>query len=310
MKKLTNGSHIEGYIYEHNLSQKVSGENSKNPGTEYINGTLDIATDDEMTNIVQVHFSYVTPTYGKTGRPNNNYNILAAIAQGKVGSVMEHGKEYAGKVRIDSAIALNEWYDRQSGELVSVKRNEGGFVHQVSELCDPQHRSTFNVDMVITGVNHVDADEERGVLEHAVLKGCIFDFRNSLLPVEFTVYNPRAMSYFEGAEPSNRNPMFTRVQGQEVSKTIIRKVEEESAFGEPIIKESRSTQREYVITWAQTEPYMWDDESTLTANEFTEMIANREIHLAEIKKRQDDYQASKGSAFAAPASTSKSVYNF
>lgn len=53
MKKvMTNNAHIEGYLYEHSLEKKVSGAQSKNPGTEFINGTISIATDDEMLNIV------------------------------------------------------------------------------------------------------------------------------------------------------------------------------------------------------------------------------------------------------------------
>jgi len=33
MKNTINKSHIEGYLYQHALSLKTSGENSKNPGT-------------------------------------------------------------------------------------------------------------------------------------------------------------------------------------------------------------------------------------------------------------------------------------
>ena len=41
---------------------------SKNPGTPFITGTISIATDDAMTNIVPVHFTYVTATFG-SGKP-------------------------------------------------------------------------------------------------------------------------------------------------------------------------------------------------------------------------------------------------
>jgi hypothetical protein len=37
---------IEGILYEHSLEKKVTGPNSKNPGTEYITGTISVATDD------------------------------------------------------------------------------------------------------------------------------------------------------------------------------------------------------------------------------------------------------------------------
>lgn len=128
-KKMKNEAHVEGYVYEHKLEMKESGPNSKNPGTEFISGTLSVATDDEMLNVVQVHFTYVTAVTAK-GKANNTFNVLQSIIDNKIGSVMEHGKENAGKVRIDTAIGLNEWYDKD-GNLVSVRRNEGGFVHQV-----------------------------------------------------------------------------------------------------------------------------------------------------------------------------------
>lgn len=318
MKRMKNESHVEGYIYEHKLEMKESGPNSKNPGTEFINGTLSVATDDEMLNVVQVHFTYVTAVTAK-GKPNNTFNVLQSIIDGKIGSVMEHGKENAGKVRIDSAIGLNEWYDKD-GKLVSVRRNEGGFVHQVQELCEPKARATFNTDMVITNVRRVEADEEKETPEKAIIKGCVFDFRNALLPVEFSVYAPyapaKALDYFENLGASANTPVFTRVQGIQVSKTVVRKIEEENAFGEAIVKESRSSQRDMVINWAQPETYEWDSEDTLLASEFSEMIAAREVYLADVKKRQDEYQASRGNAAAAAGGATKATtpakgeYNF
>ena len=56
-KTMINQTHIEGVLYEHDLTIKESGENSKNPGTKFISGTISIATDDAMTNIVPIHFT-------------------------------------------------------------------------------------------------------------------------------------------------------------------------------------------------------------------------------------------------------------
>lgn len=315
MKRMNNSAHIEGYVYEHKLELKESGPNSKNPGTEFISGTLGIATDDELLNVVQVHFTYVTAVTSK-GKPNNTFNVLQSIIDGRIGSIMEHGKENAGKVRIDSAIGLNEWYDKD-GKLVSVRRNEGGFIHQTQELNDPKKRATFDVDMVITNVHRVEADEERNTPEKVIVKGCIFDFRNSLLPVEFSVYQPyapaAALDYFENLGASSKTPVFTHLQGVQVSRTVVKRIEEESAFGEPIIKETKSSQRDMVINWASPETYEWDAEETLLATEFSEVIAAREVYLADVKRRQDEYQASRGNALArksTAAAPAKGEYNF
>lgn len=302
MKNMVNSTHIEGLVYESTLELRVSGENSKNPGTEFIMGNLNIATDNDCTNIVPVHFTYVTATTSK-GNSNATFGVLKDIVDGKIGTVMANGKENAGKVRIDSAIGLNEFYSDRNGkeELVSAKRNEGGFVHTVASLnADEKTRNTFMADMLITSVTHVDADEEKGTKEKALVRGCVFDFRNAVLPIEFSVTNARGMDYFEGLEASPKTPIFTKVWGRQISTTVTNTKIEESGWGEANVQESTSTRRDWVITGSNTEPYEWDSDETITAKELTEAMANREVYLAGIKQRQDEYKASKAAPAAAP----------
>lgn len=310
-KKFINATHVEGYVYEHKLEKKVSGENSKNPGTEFIAGTLSVATDDELMNVVQVRFRYVTEMTAK-GKQNATYSVLMNIIDGKIGNVMEHGKENAGKVRIDSAVGLNEFYSNRNGsdELVSVKCNEGGFVHMTQTLGEENSRATFNTDMLITGVTRIEEDPDRNQPERVTVKGCVFDFRGAILPVEFTALDPKAMDYFEGLDASQKNPVFTRVQGMQVSKTIVRTIEEESAFGDSAVKEVRNSQRDFVITWALPGGYEWDSEDTLLASELTEKIANREVYLADLKKRQEDFQATRENAINTTTASTNKEYKF
>ena len=186
---------------------------------------------------------------------------------------------------------MNEWYDTRTpgAPLVSVKRNEGGFVHLTQELNeDESKRSTFEADMVITAATRLDEDSERELPERMILKGCIFDFRNSLLPVEFTVLNPAAMDYFEGQSPTSKTPLFTKVRGEQISKTIVHKVEEVGAWGEPSVRETRTSQRDFVVTWALSSAYEWDSEDTITAAELSEFISTRELYLADLKKRNEE----------------------
>lgn len=310
MKKCLNTTHISGYLYEHKLELRESGPNSKNPGTKFIMGTIDIATDDACTNIVSVHFTYVTATTAK-GSPNATFTTLMNIIDGNYGSVMADGKDNAVKLRIDSALGLNEFYSDRNGkeELVSAKRNEGGFVHVTTELePDENQRNTFKCDMLITGVREVEADEEKNLPAKVIVRGAIFDFRNSLLPVEFSAVNPGAMDYFLGLEASNANPTFTCVWGKQVSETVVRKIVTESAFGDDEVREVRNSRKDFVITGANKEPYAWDDESTLTAQEVAEAVATRETYLATIKQRQDEYKASKNAAPA--AAKSNGGFNF
>ena len=310
--KLTNRTHIEGLVYQHSLEVKTSGPNSANPGTEFISGNLDVATDDAGINIVTVHFTYVTATT-KQGKPNATYNALKDIIDGKVGSVMGNGADKAGKVSIDSAIGLNEFYTDRNGkeELVSAKRNEGGFVHVVQAINeDEKTRNTFECDIVITNVTYVEADDEKQTAEKATVKGAIFDFRGGLLPVEFSVLNANAISYYLSLEASPKNPVFTKVKGRQISEVVVRQIVEESAFGEPSVREVKNTRKDYVITWGAQEPYAWDDESTMTAQQLIDAMAAREIYLAGIKQRQDEYKASKNAAPSAFNEAGGMTYNF
>ena len=309
-KKFINQTHVEGLLYEHALELRESGPNSKNPGTKFIMGTVSIATDDACTNIVPVHFTYVTATTAK-GSTNATFTTLMNIVDGKYGTVMANGKDNAAKLRIDSAIGLNEFYTDRNGkeELVSAKRNEGGFVHLCDALNeDETARNTFKCDMLITGVKEVEADEEKKLPAKAVVHGAIFDFRGALLPVEFSAVNPGAINYFVGLGASQANPTFTCLWGRQVSETVVRQLVTESAFGEDEVREVKNTRKDFVITGAAKETYVWDDESTITAADLTKAIADRETYLATIKQRQDEYKASKAApAAAAPA---KSGFNF
>lgn len=293
-KNLINEIYAEGYLYEHKLEKKVS-----KAGVGYIGGTLSLATDEDCSNIVVFHFTYVTPTYSKSGSSNPNYKILENIINsGDTQTVMGAGKEKALKIRMNSTIGLNEFYDKDDN-LVSQIRNDGGFINTISEFSN--NKNIFKTDILITNIFDKEADEEKNIEEHAIVKGAIFNnYTKALLPISFAVYNPGAISYFKNLEPSSSNPVFTKVWGQIVSKEFVKVQETESAFGEKLVEERRSTRKEYVITGAQGDPYEWDTEETILASELKEAMSQRELHLAETKKRQEEYKNSTANA-AAPA---------
>ena len=81
--RFINTEQIEGYVYSigsnfNQLSERVTGENSKNPGTKYIAGDLDVAVDENALNVITIHYTYVTPTYG-SGKENKTYSALRKI---------------------------------------------------------------------------------------------------------------------------------------------------------------------------------------------------------------------------------------
>lgn len=299
MKKMVNKTHVSGLLYENDLQIRVTGPNSKKPGTTFIMGNVSLLTDPEgaATNVVPVHFSYVTETTS-SGSANNTFKVLKDIVDGKYASVTENGVDKAAKFRVDSALGLNEFFTTRDNKetLVSAKRNEGGFIHASNDLEEnPNDRSTFETDILITNVVRQEENPERNTPERVVIKGFAFDFKNALLPVEFLATNPNAMDYFEGLGASTKEPVFTKVRGRQVSSVTVRKIEEESAFGDTYVREVQNTRKEWIVTWAQGEPYLFDDESTITAQELIDATAQREMTIANIKKRQDEYNASRNS---------------
>lgn len=311
--KMINEVHVEGLLYDHKLEMKVTGSASKAPGTQYIAGTINVATDNQQMNVVPVHYTYVTATTA-TGKANNTFNVLKAIIDGAP-CVTKDGADKATKLRIDSAINLNEWY-QDDQNLVTVKRVEGGFIHIINneELDgDEDQRSRFKCDMIIQSVIEREADPEKKLEAKVIVKGYIFNFRNQLLPVEFSAVNLDAQKYFLRLDCSVNRPFCTWVRGKIVSNTIVTTTVEESAFGGNEVRERRTSVRDYVITGAAREAYAWDDEAFITAREMSDALSNREVELAAMKKRNEEYRAQRANGTSAPAAKTPSAdgpYNF
>lgn len=312
MRKAINTERIEGRIYQHNLTIKtVQNQTSANYGKEFISGNLEVAVDEAGLNVIPVHFTYVTEQTS-SGKTNATFTNLKRIID-EDNTWVKVGKDNALKVRIDTALALNDFYT-QDGNLVSVKTNEGGFVSFVNgDLCPENERNTFAADMVITKVDRVEANPERNIDEdYVTVRGAIFNFRNDLLPVDFTVRHKDGMKYFEDLGASNAEPVYTKIWGKIMCMTSISEVKEDSAFGESSVRTYERKEKEWTITGTAKVTYDFGDEKVLTADELKKAMQNRETMLAETKARSDEYRASKAATSAATATTviNNSGFNF
>ena len=312
MRKAINTERIEGRIYQHNLTIKtVQNQTSANYGKEFISGNLEVAVDEAGLNVIPVHFTYVTEQTS-SGKTNATFTNLKRIID-EDNTWVKVGKDNALKVRIDTALALNDFYT-QDGNLVSVKTNEGGFVSFVNgDLCPENERNTFAADMVITKVDRVEANPEKNINEdYVTVRGAIFNFRNDLLPVDFTVRHKDGMKYFEDLGASNAEPIYTKIWGKIMCMTSISEVKEDSAFGESSVRTYERKEKEWTITGTAKVIYDFGDEKVLTADELKKAMQNRETMLAETKARSDEYRASKAATSAATATTviNNSGFNF
>lgn len=294
MRKILNKEHIEGILFQHDLEIKtVQNETSANYGKEFIAGNVEVAVDEEGLNVIPVHFTYVTEVTN-SGKKSPTFSALKRIID-EDKSIVSVGKEDALKVRIDTALALNDFYT-QDDQLVSVKTNEGGFISIVNSLCDEKERNTWEADMVITGCTVIEADPEKNIeADYMQVKGAIFNFRNELLPMEFILRNKDGFKHFEDMDASPANPTFTKVWGRINCLTKTTTVEEETAFGEAAVRTYERKVKEWEITGSpKVISYDFGGED-LTADELTKAMQDRELKLADTKKRRDEYQAQKAS---------------
>ena len=301
MRKNINTINIEGRVFEHDLAIKtVQNQQSANYGKEFINGSLSVATDEAGLNVITVHYTYVTEVTSN-GNKNATYANLKRIIEGKTWST--DGKDAATKVKLTPSLALNDFYPQGNDQLVSQQRPEGGFVSIVSDF-SPEGiaRQKFTLDVIITGVTLVEADPEKHIDNDYVKIDCAtFNFKNDILPITLVAKTPGAINYFMGLDASKSNPIYTKVWGEIKNSTI--KVEKviESAFGDPVVDVTDKKQREWVVTWASPEPYDFGSEETITVEELKKAIADRNVHLEEVKTRAKEYYDNRGKVAAAGA---------
>ena len=299
--KLINSQNIEGKIYQFDLQEKVSGPTSKNPGQPYIAGTIDVATTSAQDNIVQVHYTWVTPAF-KNGNANPNYSVLKQIINsGK--TVVTDGYDAATIVRLSPSYALNEFFPEGQDKPVSQARNEGGFISIIPEsMLHPENdvaRSRFEYDIVIN--NAVEIVPEEGD-SYVSISGIVFNFKKEALPITLTARNKDAGKYFLDLGATNDKPVFTTVWGKIVNVLTKTEKVQESAFGSPKVDTITRRTKEYVITGANPTPYEFDTEATITTAELQKVLQDREVYLAELKKSAEEWRANRNaSSNAVPA---------
>lgn len=293
--KFINSEKIEGYVYSigsgfDQLSIRESGPNSKNPGTKYIAGNLDIATDEDCLNIVSIHYTYVTETFG-SGKSNATFGVLKKIIENaETKTVLTAGKEGAMKVKCSGvSLAVNDFIGGD-GTKVAQLRNENGFCEFVTSFTEkPEEKHKFTTDILITKVTRVEADPEKNIAsDYANVTGCIFGYGPKIIPATFVVKNESGIRYFEDLEVTPSNPVFTKIWGEINCSTTLYTRTEESAFGEASVQTFQKRVREYVITGTAKVVYDFGDEEVLTAEDVKKMSQERQILLAEIEKRYNE----------------------
>lgn len=296
MRTNKNVVYVEGYVYNFSLFPNVAGPNSKNPGQEYINGTVNIATDEDGINIVSVRYTYVTPTW-KSGKENETYTILKALIDGAP-TWDKDGKDKATKLRIQGDVEVNDFMGRD-GNMVETKQVRGGFTHYANDGFRDK-RNNFETDIIITSAVRVEVEDGDDYMN---LSGYVFNFRNDFIPVTYTLINEAGIKYFEDLDISMNNPYYTYVWGRIVSSTQRVEKQVETAWGAPQVEYTTRTLRMWVVDGCSPDSYDFDDLDTITLDEFKQGLANREQQKAEAKARQEARNESSTGKSGFPATT-------
>jgi hypothetical protein len=314
MRQMVNRVTLQGRVYDHSLTLRTVQREGENFGKEFINGTISVATDDKNLNVVQVHYTYVTPTF-KSGKENRNFSILKRIMEGNQTVVGAKDGAEPLLVKIESSIDCNDFYPNGGDELVSAQRVSDGFISIIKALPDKANeRNKFESDTLLIGATKHEVDPEKNVTEaYMELRAAVFGYDGVLKPVRLVVKNPAAFSYFENLEPTTAKPVLVNLWGRIENVTVKTEKTVESAFGEDKVETATHSVREWVVTGASKEPLAFGDEGVLTKDELVKLQADRETHLAEVKARTKEYEAKKKSSApvnTAPAKIADGEFDF
>lgn len=310
-EKFLNKTTVSGYIFNlegstdwDKLQHRVTGENSKNPGQDYISGVISIATDDEALNVVQVHFSFVTPEWGKTGKKNPNYDFLLDLIERQENGTLKTFEKYktdAEKITVTGDLSLNEFVDKEDN-FVSVKQLRGTFIGNMSAR--DTMGAFFDLEALVSNVALREVEDGDDYMN---ISGYAFNFRNELLPIQLTVRVPGGIQFFENADISNKNPFLGKLSGQVVSNiiTVAKDESDLDGFGEAK-PTTRSIRAWDVVSARKTMEF--GEEDDLTLEEMKKLVADRAEHEAEVRKQIEERKAARGDGFdAAPKKTTKKV---
>lgn len=285
MKQMINQIDIQGYVFstKNIFHNTVNNPESKMNGIEYINGSLNVATDEDGANVVPVRFNFVTEKYGKSGKENPAWAVLNDI-EDENKTWEDQGKDGAYKIRLTCAASSNPFVG-QDGNMVDRPCINVKFAHPANNGFNEEMRNSFKFDMVV--INYINREVENGD-NYGIINGYVFDsYYKEATPVSLTIRNKNGMKYFESLDASTANPVGVNCWGNIVSTTIRREKIVESDWGEPQVTYTTSTQREWLVSGSTTDGCDFGDESFITEDELVECLNKHEETIAAAQARYD-----------------------
>lgn len=307
MKKFVNEIKIQGRVFNFGstesrmLQVREAGPNSKNPGSKYMRGELNVAIDDEGKNVVPVWYQYEPELWpskdGGPERENSKYNTLKRLIE--EGACWEsNGKDAAPIVSLKCEFETNVYFT-QDEQMRTANRVRGGFINTMPSMSGDKGFATFNVGCVL--VNTRLHDEDNDDSKRLELQGYAFNFRNEVQPFTFNMRNEAGIQYFIDQDISKANPMVTQIWGNINNIIFDREIVKESAFGDPLVEKVSTFIRSYDVTGATNKIYDFDDESTITKEEMRSLIKQFDERV----ERDREYRKNAAAAPKSPVKKGK-----
>lgn len=293
-QNIINKVNAEGYIFkvEGNF-RKVNNPDSPRNGQDFFSGKVQLALDKEGTSVVP--FSIFTFEKTKSGSANRTFELLKKCVEKQL--TMASGSENPIMVSINGSLSLNDFYSVANEEMISAKEIRATFVSEIRSFAKEEPFVDIEADMFINSVQIIEENEDRGIKEHTRINGAVFnDYSKEIYPFSFDVEVPDGRNYFESLGVSNSEPVFMKVFG--TFKNNVKKVdvEEETAFGTPVVRTVERKTKQWIVNSA-TNPYDFGLEEVLTLDEVKEATQKRNIKLEKIKQEAIEYaNAQKASA--------------
>lgn len=251
-------------------------------GADYLAGTVKVEVGPD--NIIPVDFFATRLT--KAGKENGIYKSLDTVVK-EYKTIQQHTREHADTVRITGARLEENIFFTENGARIRNFRTTGAFFNRGGASDEVKGEFIVTGD-ILEIVDDIKDDEPTGTVTVRMLVIGYADRGNVL---DFTIEDPAGVNY---AKTTFAPGMEVKLSGRVIIDETITEVKEDTAFGDPIVRTSRTTERKLILDSA-TAPI----DSSLPAADRNKILASREADINE-KKAQAQ----------APKSASKSTGAF
>lgn len=272
--KSYNNVDMKGRLYNFAL-QTISTDKG-----DALSGDVMLEVDADGTIVTIRYFGY--PVYNN-GKVNKTYGVLDEMVAGNYKTVVDNGDDAdwlacTGSIDIGYFVAKNNTDD----ELARAQKIRGAFINANN---DKAYNNKWKLDLLITNISEVDADEEKQLPRYVKVGGYLIDgYNERLMEVQFQARTEKSMDYILGLEASYDNPYFVGTWGK-IDK-IKRLVVHKNAFGEDATDEYSSTQ--WVITGMNPQSHDFGDEAAMTTDDYAAYRIKLEEYKEEQKNKDTD----------------------